>query len=145
MNRLQKKCVIAITGVHVLLIVILFVGPAFFYSRPKADNIQVLDVIPANLVDASFNSGVANAAPPPPAPPAPPPPTPVPEKTEQPKEVEKIEKTPAPPEKLSASELRKMQISTQLVVRPTPKTSSSTANASANAARRGHSRPHSSD
>ena len=29
---------------------------------------QVLDVIPANLIDAAFNSGVANATPPPPAP-----------------------------------------------------------------------------
>ena len=84
MNRLQKKCVIATTGVHLLLIVILFVGPAFFYSKPKADDLQVLDVIPANLIDAPFNSGVANAAPPPPAPAAPPqpPPPPVPEKTE---------------------------------------------------------------
>ena len=66
MNRLQKKCVIATAGVHLLLIVILFVGPAFFYSKPKADDLQVLDVIPANLIDAPFNSGVANATPPPP-------------------------------------------------------------------------------
>ena len=79
MNRLQKKCVIATAGVHLLLIVILFVGPAFFYSKPKADDMQVLDVIPANLIDAQFNSGVANATPPPPtpvAPPQPPPPSP---------------------------------------------------------------------
>src|ERR1019366_8843807 len=80
MNRLQKKCVIGTAGVHLLLGVILVVGPAFFYSKPKADDLQVLDVIPANLIDAAFNSGVANAAPPPPAPvtpPPPPPPTPV--------------------------------------------------------------------
>src|ERR1019366_1631783 len=76
MNRLQKKCVIGTAGVHLLLLVILFVGPAFFYSRPKADDLQVLDVIPANLIDAAFNSGVANAAPPPPAPVTPPPPAP---------------------------------------------------------------------
>jgi TonB family protein len=129
MNRLQKKCVIATTGVHLLLIVILFVGPAFFYSRPKADDLQVLEVIPANLIDASFNSGVANAAPPPPAPPAPTPPAPVvpqlpppvPQKTEPPKPVEKVERASEPTEKLSASDLRKIQISTQLVSRPTPK------------------------
>jgi len=80
MNRLQKKCVIGTAGIHLLLLVILFVGPAFFYSKPKADDLQVLDVIPANLIDAAFNSGVANAAPPPPAPvapPQPPPPAPV--------------------------------------------------------------------
>ncbi len=36
MNRLQKKCVIATAGLHLLLLVILFVGPAFFNPRPKA-------------------------------------------------------------------------------------------------------------
>ena len=68
MNRLQKKCVIATAGVHLLLLVILIVGPAFFEPRPKADDMQVLDVIPANLIDAAFNSGVRDAQPPPPAP-----------------------------------------------------------------------------
>src|ERR1019366_8061066 len=68
MNRLQKKCVIGTAGVHLLLGVILVVVPAFFYSKPKADDLQVLDVIPANLIDAAFNSGVANAGPPPPPP-----------------------------------------------------------------------------
>ncbi len=37
MNRLQKKCVIATAGFHLLLLVILFVGPAFFWSREKPD------------------------------------------------------------------------------------------------------------
>jgi TonB family protein len=68
MNRLQKKCVLATAGVHLLLLVILVVGPAFFQPRPKADDTQVLDVIPANLIDAAFNSGVRNAQPPAPAP-----------------------------------------------------------------------------
>jgi TonB family protein len=127
MNRLQKRCVIVTAGVHLLLIVILFVGPAFFYSRPTADDIQVLDVIPANLVDAPFNSGVKDAVPPPPAPPAPPQPP------QPPAKVEKVE--PAkPPEKLSPDDLkpiektgktepRKNLISTQLVVRSTTKNS----------------------
>jgi TonB family protein len=124
MNRLQKKCAIATAGVHLLLIVILFVGPAFFYSKPKADDLQVLDVIPANLIDAPFNSGVAAATPPPPAPIAPPqPPPPVPEKIEQPKPVKEPGKAPAPAEKLDANELRKIQISTQLVARTAPKVS----------------------
>ena len=65
MNRLQKKCVLATAGVHLLLFVILLVGPAFFAPRPKADDLQVLDVIPANLIDAPFASGVRNAEPPP--------------------------------------------------------------------------------
>ena len=124
MNRLQKKCVIVTAGIHLLLLVILFVGPAFFYSKPKADDLQVLDVIPANLIDAPFNSGVANATPPPPAPVTPPqPPPPVPEKMEQPKLVKETVKAPAPVEKLDAGELRKIQISTQLVARTAAETS----------------------
>jgi protein TonB len=137
MNRLQKKCVIGIAGVHLLLGVILVVGPAFFYSRPKADDMQVLDVIPANLIDAAFNSGVANAVPPPPAPVTPPqPPPPVPVVTPPPPQPEKVEKAEPvkPPDKLSPDSLmpvvktsktepRKIQINTQLVARTPPKAS----------------------
>lgn len=64
MNRLQKKCVIATVGIHLLLVVILIVGPAFFNPKPKVDDAQMLDVIPADLIDAAFNSGVKNATPP---------------------------------------------------------------------------------
>jgi len=78
MNRLQKKCAFVTAGVHLLLVVILLVGPAFFAPRPKADDFHVLDVIPANLIDAAFNSGVRDAQPPPVVQPAPqPPPQPV--------------------------------------------------------------------
>jgi len=66
MNRLQKKCVLATAGVHLLLLVILVVGPAFFEPRPRED-LQVLDVIPSNLIDALRTSGVRDAQPPPPA------------------------------------------------------------------------------
>ena len=139
MNRLQKKCVIATAGAHLLLIVILFVGPAFFYSKPKADDLQVLDVIPANLIDAQFNSGVANATPPPPAPvapPQPPPPAPAvtppapapapaPEKVEKAEPVKPPDKLPSedlkPVEKTAKVEPRKIQINTQLVARVSPR------------------------
>jgi TonB family protein len=83
MNRLQKKCVIATAGFHLLLLLILFVGPAFFVEREKPDDSPVLEMIPANLVDAA-STGVRNAQPPPPAPavvvsqPTPPEPTPAP-------------------------------------------------------------------
>ncbi|HEY1663494.1 MAG TPA: TonB family protein [Verrucomicrobiae bacterium] len=76
MNRLQKKCIIATAGLHLLLLVILFLGPAFFNSQPKPDNAPVLDMVPANLIDAALNSGVKNATPPPPQPVAVPQPTP---------------------------------------------------------------------
>jgi protein TonB len=137
MNRLQKKCVMATAGVHLLLLVILFVGPAFFYSRPKADDLQVLDVIPTHLIDAAFNSGVANAQPPPPAPAAPPqppppvpvitPPAPVPEKIVKAEPVKPPDKLSpdnlTPVEKPAKTEPRKIQISTQLVTRTAPKNS----------------------
>jgi protein TonB len=132
MNRLQKKCVIGTAGVHLLLLVILFVGPAFFYSRPKADDMQVLDVIPANLIDAAFNSGVANATPPPPAPATPPqPPPPVPVVTPPapvvtpPNPVLVPEKLPTPDlkpvKKPDVNPPNKFQINTQLVTRTPPK------------------------
>ena len=80
MSRQQKKCLIATAGFHLLLILILVVGPGFFSRRPKPDNTQLLDVIPSTAVDAALNSGVKSAQPPPPAPPLiePPPPVVVP-------------------------------------------------------------------
>ena len=68
MNRLQKKCVFGTVGIHLLLLTILLVGPAFFNREPKLDNSQILDMIPANLVDAAVNTGVQDAHPPAPAP-----------------------------------------------------------------------------
>ena len=79
MNRLQKKCAIATVGIHLLLLAILIVGPAFYNPQTKPSETHVLDMISPNLIDAAFSSGVPNAAPPPPAPPvALPPPQPAP-------------------------------------------------------------------
>jgi protein TonB len=80
MNRLQKKCVMATAGFHLLLLVILFVGPAFFWSHEKPDDTPVLDMIPSILIDEA-STGVRGAEPPPPAPAPvvePPQPTPTP-------------------------------------------------------------------
>jgi len=105
MNRLQKKCLIVTAGMHLLLVVILLVGPGFFAAKPKPDDTQVLDVIPANLIDAAFSSGVKSAQPAPPAPPTPkpivtPPPSPEPPKppVTPPTFVEKVKEifTPEP-------------------------------------------------
>jgi len=127
MNRLQKKCFIATAGIHLLLLLILVVGPGFFAPKPKADNLQVLDVIPANLIDAAFSSGVRNAQPPPPAPmvmppqPAPPPPQPAvtPPKPEIPEPVKEIAKELTSEPK--RAEKPKIQINTQPVMRNPPK------------------------
>jgi len=132
MNRLQKKCTILTAGIHLLLIVILIVGPGFFAPKPKAD-LQILDVIPANLIDAALNSGVRNAQPPPPVvqpapqPPAPQPvvtPPPAPTKVEAPEPRKEIVKALTPEPK--PVEKPKIQISTQLVTRTAPKNSPKT-------------------
>src|SRR5580698_8849985 len=68
MNRLQKKCVIGTVGIHLLLLLILIVGPAFYNRQPKMDDMQTLDMIPANFVDAAVNSGIQGASQPPPTP-----------------------------------------------------------------------------
>ena len=146
MNRLQKKCVIATAGFHLLLLTILIVGPAFFNPQPKPDTTKPVEVIPANLVDIALNSGIRTATPPPPAPiitpppqPTPPtptiqPPPPVPKPVVPPPPTltERIEKlfTPEPkpvpvkpmPEK-PAPKPHQIQVNTQLVVRTQPKPS----------------------
>jgi TonB family protein len=106
MNRLQKKCVLATVGIHLLLLVILIVGPAFFTPSEKPDTMPALDVIPANLIDAQLNSGVRHAQPPKPVvqpaprPPAPQPvvkpPPPAPQRIEKPEPVRETRRTPEP-------------------------------------------------
>src|SRR5262245_12378843 len=79
MNRLQKKCFIASTGMHCLLGLILFVGPAFLSPRAKVEESQYLEMIPSKLVDGPVHSGGGSPPPKPQAPgPVQPPPTPRP-------------------------------------------------------------------
>jgi len=143
MNRLQKKCVIATAGFHLLLLLILVFGSAFFQPRPKPDDTQLLNVIPANLIDAAFNSGVRQAAPPTPAPaivmppqPAPPAPKPVvtpptlPERLANLFKPEPVKPTPdlTPVEKPAKSEPHKIQPNLTPTVRTAPKDSTVTDN-----------------
>jgi TonB family protein len=136
MNRLQKKCVIATAGFHLLLLVILFVGPAFFNPKPKVDDSQVLDMISPILIDAAFNSGVKGAQPPAPTPivtppqPQPTPPAPKqivqPAPVPQPTFVQRIKKIFTPePAKPAPIEIQphKIQPSLVPVVRNVPKSS----------------------
>jgi len=113
MNRLQKKCLIATAGFHLLLLVILLVGPGFFTAKPKPDDTQVLDVIPANLIDAAFSSGVKAAQPPPPTPivkppePQPQPTTEPPKPVVKPEPVKQPDPEPVkPPDKLPPDDLK---------------------------------------
>lgn len=107
MTRLQKKCLIATAGTHLLLIVALLCS-GFIKSKPKTDDVPLLDVIPENVVEAAINSGVKNPVKPPPEPvkppepqveqlpqPEPPKPQPPAEKTPEP-EPPKPDNTPDP-------------------------------------------------
>lgn len=138
MNRLEQKCVIASAGFHLLLALILLVGPAFLSSREPADNTPVIDFIPFKTVDAMVSGGGnPNAKPPAPAPapqpvpPAPaiaaqPPPAPVPPpEPAKPaaKEVvkETVKETKPDPDSLEPRKeaRRKPDVSTKLVKRST--------------------------
>jgi TonB family protein len=97
MNRLQKKCLIATAGFHLLLILALVFGSAFFTERDKPDETQTLTVIPANLIDAAFSSGVKGAQPPPPTPVVTPPePQPKPQPTPEPPQPKPVVTPPKP-------------------------------------------------
>ena len=54
MSRLYKKCFLASAGMHLLLFLILLIGPAFLMSRDKIDDLPTLDFIPAKLIDEQF-------------------------------------------------------------------------------------------
>jgi TonB family protein len=81
MSRLQKRCLIGSALSHALLLVLLLIGPAFFVSKPKpAEDLPVLDYIPAKLIDEAFfgGGGPRATAPPPATPPRTEPPAPRP-------------------------------------------------------------------
>ena len=150
MNRLQKKCLIATAGFHLLLVLVILFGAAFFTSHEKPDETTLLTVIPANLIDVAFNSGVKAPQPPattPPQPvqtPQPPQPKPEPVKSPDPEPVKPaptlVEKVKdffkAEPPKLSPDALepvekpakpKKIEISLKPVVRKTPTVADTTA------------------
>jgi TonB family protein len=114
-------------------VVILLVGSAFLSSKPKPEQMNLLDVIPSTLVDSTMNKGgVAHTQPPPPAPPqhqaeVTPPPKVTPKQVEKapdpepPKEIVK-EHTPDPDFTAAPKPPKKKlpQVSTTPIVRKTP-------------------------
>jgi TonB family protein len=129
MNRLQKKCVIASAGFHLLLVLILFIGPGFLSSKSTTPDLPILDFVPIKTVDELVSGGGERTAKPPPAPleapkPTPPdPPAPQPPKPdpEPPKELAQ-DPTPVKPETDSLvptdkPKPRKPEVSTTLVTR----------------------------
>ena len=70
MNRAQKKCFIVSAGLHLLLALILLIGPAFLSSGTKVDDRKTIDFIPLKTIDAAFSGGGSpkGGKPPPPDP-----------------------------------------------------------------------------
>jgi len=143
MSRLQKKCLMMSTGAHLLLALIVVIGPGFMSSDRTLDNLPELNFVPSVLVDAAVaGGGNPNAKPPPAVTPTPTPPpvqasAPPPEPKPAPK-VREPEPLPEPvkeskpvADSLEPSETkRKMpNIPTALVERSrtTPKTNSQAA------------------
>jgi TonB family protein len=149
MNRLNQKCFVASAGVHILLMVILLIGPAFLTSKSKSDSSPPLDIIPGKLIDDIFKGGGnPQGTPPPPAPETTPPaprvvqPAPQPEpvkppepvktrEPEPPKETIKDVKPPKPsPDALEPApepKRKKPEVSTTPIVRKQDKDTSKTA------------------
>jgi TonB family protein len=74
MSRLQKKCIIGSTSVHLLLLLVLIVAPGFFSKDEVLDESQVLIIMPMMAADTDRPGGGnpqprANPTPPQPAPP----------------------------------------------------------------------------
>ena len=106
MTHLQKKCLVFSVGLHGLLMVIMFASAGFSSSPPPQD-LQIMTLIPANIVDRAGSGGgtpVVNLLPQPkpqapaqPQPTPPPQPQPAPEPAKPaPAERVKVERVPTP-------------------------------------------------
>jgi TonB family protein len=106
MNRLQKKCFFASAGFHLVLILVLLIGPAFLMPNPPTQDVPLIDFVPVKTVDALMSGGGNPKAAPPPAP-APTPPEPAPPALKP--EPARTEVAPAPK--------RPIEVNTRLITR----------------------------
>jgi TonB family protein len=110
MNRTQKKCFMASAGLHLLLLLILLIGPALSFSG-KGPTVTPIDFIPSKIIEGAMaGGGNPNANPPPPTqqPPAP----------EQTPRVEQPRELPHPNlEPSSKPPKHEIQVNTKLVAR----------------------------
>lgn len=140
MNRMQQKCVVASLGVHLLLPLLLVVGPGFLSSAPKPVDAEPITFVPSIFVDGPPGGGNPKAGQPVAAPPAPPkPPAPAPKAVDPappPEPVKPKDTTPdvksdtKDPEAFS-DKPHKPQISLQKVMRKRPRTNTDNADADA--------------
>ncbi len=104
MNPLQKKCFIASAAVHGLLVLVVFLAPAFIVPKKQPPEAPFIDIIPPTIIDSLLSGGTPNVqphemrtAPPVAVAPAPPPPAPAPQIV-QPKPVERAPEPEPEPE-----------------------------------------------
>lgn len=60
MDRLQKKCLIASSGTHAVLVLVLVFGAAFFTPEEKPKPVEFLNVVPSRLIDGALSGGGGN-------------------------------------------------------------------------------------
>src|SRR5687767_7588023 len=60
MDRLGKKCFVASCGMHVMLVLIVLFGAAFFTPAKKAPPVDNLTMIPSKLIDDALSGGGGN-------------------------------------------------------------------------------------
>lgn len=60
MNRLGKKCFIASCGLHLVLLLVVLFGAAFFTPEKKAPPVDNLTMIPSKLIDEALSGGGGN-------------------------------------------------------------------------------------
>jgi outer membrane biosynthesis protein TonB len=134
MNRLQKKCFVVSAGIHLLLGLILFIGPGFISSRSKqVDDLPILNFVPVKTVDDLVAPGGGNPkAPPPVSAPQPAPPQSLPQPSPEPppqvqpqksrdpdppKEIKPVKTNEESLETVKEGKPRKIEINTKLVTR----------------------------
>jgi TonB family protein len=131
MNRLEKKCMIAATGFHLLLLLLLVIGPGFLSRSTPAPELPLIDFVPVRTVDNLMSGGgdPKGGTPPPALAPrpatvaAPPVPAPKPEPAPEPAPKVPVTAKPAPKEPVVPKE---DSFSTQVSSKPKPKPEIST-------------------
>jgi TonB family protein len=110
MNRLEKKCFITVASVHGLMVVILFVGPAFFVSSQKNSDFKLVTLYSPDQLDKISGGEPQNNVK---AAPVSPPSVPVvqqpPVAAPQPPEIPPPQKTESKPEKLKDLDVKQPQ------------------------------------
>lgn len=123
MNRLKKKCFLAAVGFHLLLLGILFVGPAFLTSKEEPQELTLLQFVPMVTTDLHVSGGgtphpTSQPPEPKPAQVTPPAPRHV-ERAEPPKATKAPDPVAKPADSRPDRAEHRIKVNTDLITRPT--------------------------